>query len=315
MCQYAATYFNFCIVLSLDLCVVGLRSFGGDVRDTVGGLYSRGTSRAGLRTTALGEGGFRCVYAAKRRSDGIRVAIKEVPLRLVQSWGLRNGFRVPLEAALLHKVQQVPRVICLYDVFLEGDFYYMVMEYVPEAISMFDYVEKFGRLPGKVIKRIFKDLVATVELCLQAGVSHKDIQPENALMYKDPGTGNFEVKLIDFGCGEVVKNQRGTHTGGTLIYWPPEYLFRGRFLHVPATVWSLGTLLYYLLCRRNAFASKAEIKKARPYFPRSLPPPCRDLIKRCLTKNPWDRLSLQGILQHPWLTGDMSTTPGPTVRE
>ncbi|XP_076061256.1 serine/threonine-protein kinase pim-1-like [Oratosquilla oratoria] len=263
----------------------------------------------------LGKGGFGCVYAATRRSDGVRVAIKEVPLWRVHSWGLRNGQRVPLEAALLQKVQHVPGVIGLYDVFLEWDYYYMVMEYVPDAISMFDYVEKFGKLPGKAIKRMFKDLVTTVDLCLQAGVSHKDIKPENALIYKDPGTGNFEIRLIDFGCGEAVKNQRGTDTGGTLIYWPPEYLSRGRFLHVPATVWSLGTLLYYLLCRRDAFKTKAQIERNTPYFARSLPSACRDLIKRCLTKNPWDRLSLQGILHHPWLTGEMSAKIGPTVRE
>ncbi|XP_076061262.1 serine/threonine-protein kinase pim-2-like [Oratosquilla oratoria] len=263
----------------------------------------------------LGEGGFGCVYAATRRSDGVRVAVKEVPLWRVRSWGLRNGQKVPLEAALLHQVQHVPRVIGLHDVFFEGHFYYMVMEYVPEAISIFDYVQKFGKLPGRVIKRIFKDIVTTVERCLQAGVSHKDIKPENALMYKDPGTGQFDIKLIDFGCGEVVTNQRGTNTGGTLIYWPPEYLSRRRFLHVPATVWSLGTLLYYLLCGRDAFDSEADIKRATPYFPRSLPSVCRDLIKRCLTKNPWDRLSLQGILHHPWLTGKMSDNIGPTVRE
>ncbi|XP_076036997.1 serine/threonine-protein kinase pim-3-like [Oratosquilla oratoria] len=131
----------------------------------------------------IGKGGFGCVYLAKSLDDGTQVAIKEVPLSRVDTWGRREGMRVPMEASLLQKVQSVPGVIKLFDCFISEGNFYMVMELVPEAISLYDYMEKSGKLPIKQTKRLFVDIVKTVQRCLNAGVSHKDIKPENVLLY------------------------------------------------------------------------------------------------------------------------------------
>ncbi|XP_076068362.1 serine/threonine-protein kinase pim-2-like [Oratosquilla oratoria] len=251
----------------------------------------------------LGKGGFGCVYQARSLVDGTQVAIKEVPLARVGTWGRRKGLRVPMEASLLEKVQSVPGVIKLYECFVSEGNYYMVMELIPKATSLYDYIKKSGKLPLKDTKRLFVDIVKVVQRCLNAGVSHKDIKPENVLLFKDPATGKFKIKLIDFGCGEMVKGYAGRHTGGTAIYWPPEYVNKGEFLHVPATVWSLGTLLYYLVCLDDPFYNEDEIEKAHPPFPKDLPNQCRDLIMKCFSMDPWKRPTLHGILAHPWLRG------------
>ncbi|XP_076033071.1 serine/threonine-protein kinase pim-2-like [Oratosquilla oratoria] len=200
-----------------------------------------------------------------------------------------------MEASLLHKVQTVPGVIKLYECFISEGKFYMVMELVPKATSLYDYMEKSGKLPIKDIKRLFIDIVKTVQRCLNAGVSHKDIKPENVLLYQEPVSGEYRIKLIDFGCGETIKGYQGRHTGGTTIYWPPEYLADGEFLHVPATVWSLGTLLYYLVCQDDPFYDEGEIEKAHPPFPEDLPHQCRDLIMKCFVMDPWERPTLHGI--------------------
>ncbi|XP_076037111.1 serine/threonine-protein kinase pim-3-like [Oratosquilla oratoria] len=249
----------------------------------------------------LGKGGFGCVYLAKDRASGTQVAIKEASLSLIDNWGWREGTRVPLEASLLHKVQAVPGVIELHDCFVSEGNFYMVMELVPEATSLYDYMEKRGKLPYPQIKRLFCDIVKTVQRCLNAGVSHKDIKPENVLLYVDPGSGELQIKLIDFGCGERIKGYKGGHTGGTSFYWPPEYIAKGKFLHVPATVWSLGTLLYYLVCHDDPFYEDSEIEKGQPPLPEYLPRQCRDLIMKCFAMDPWERPTLHGILVHPWL--------------
>ncbi|XP_076038277.1 serine/threonine-protein kinase pim-3-like [Oratosquilla oratoria] len=337
----------------------------------------------------LGEGGYGCVYLAKDLASGTKVAIKEVPLSGVDTGGWRHGTSVPIEASLLHKVQAVPGVIQLYECFVSDGKFYMTMELVPKATSLYDYMEKCGKLPLPQIKRLFSDIVITVQRCLNAGVSHKDIKPENVLLYEDPGSGEFKIKLIDFGCGEMIKGYRGTHTGGTSFYWPPEYIAKGeflhvplpqikrlfsdivitlqrclkagishkdikpenvllygdpgsgdfniklidfgcgemikgyrgthtggtsfywppeyiakgKFLHVPATVWSLGTLLYYLVCHDDPFYDDSEIENGRPPFPEDLPSQCRDLITKCFAMDPWERPTLHGILAHPWLKG------------
>ncbi|XP_076057320.1 serine/threonine-protein kinase pim-3-like [Oratosquilla oratoria] len=251
----------------------------------------------------LGEGGYGCVYLAKDLARGTQVAMKKVPLSSVDTWGWREGTRVPMEASLLHKVQTVPGVIELYECFVTDGNFYMAMELMPKGTSIYDYMEKCGKLPIPQIKRLFCDIVRTVQRCLNAGVSHKDIKPENVLLYEDPGSGELKIKLIDFGCGETITGYMGTDTGGTTLYWPPEFIVDGEFLHVPATVWSLGTLLYYLVCHDDPFYDESEIEKGRPPFPEDLPRQCRDLMTKCFAMNPWERPSLHGILAHPWLKG------------
>ncbi|XP_076038670.1 serine/threonine-protein kinase pim-2-like, partial [Oratosquilla oratoria] len=254
-----------------------------------------------------------CVYRAKRVVDGLQVALKQVPLASVKSWGTHQGKSVPKEAALLQRVQQVPGVIKIIDSFSSEDSFYMVMELIPSAMSLYDYIETSNQLPIAQVKRLFTKVVKAIQGCIDVGVSHKDIKPENILIYRDDSS-RFDIKVIDFGSGELITSYNGKKTGGTPIYWPPEYINGGKFIHVPATVWSLGTLLYYLVCREDPFNSNASIRRAKPPFPNNVPKLGRDLILRCFKKDPWSRLSLRGILSHPWLTG-LPCSPSTTTED
>ncbi|XP_076037113.1 serine/threonine-protein kinase prk-2-like [Oratosquilla oratoria] len=207
----------------------------------------------------LGKGGFGCVFRATRVADGLQVAIKKIPLADALFWGRRHGKKVPREAALLQRVQKVPDVIKLHDCFSTKDSFYMVMELIPSAVSFVDYIRSGKELPMTDVKTLFRKIVLTVEGCLEAGVSHKDIKPHNVLLFRNASTGQFDIKLIDFGCSERITGYRGKITGGTRIYCPPEYIKGNEYLHVPATVWSLGTLLFYLVCHYNAFRTNDSI--------------------------------------------------------
>ncbi|XP_076036046.1 serine/threonine-protein kinase prk-2-like [Oratosquilla oratoria] len=184
----------------------------------------------------LGKGGFGCVFRATRVADGLEVAIKKIPVARVLFWGRRHRKKVPREAALLQRVQKVPDVIKLYDCFTTKDSFYMVMELIPSAVSFVDYIRSGKELPMTEVKTLFRKIVLTVEGCLQAGVSHKDIKPHNVLLFRNASTGKFDIKLIDFGCGERITGYKGKITGGTPIYCPPEYIKGNEYLHVPASV-------------------------------------------------------------------------------
>ncbi|GAA6096902.1 uncharacterized protein LOC108269550 isoform X1 [Tachysurus ichikawai] len=89
--------------------------------------------------------------------------------------------------------------------------------------------------------------------CYDRGVFHCDIKAENLI---NPDT--LEVKLIDFGCGALLKDTTYKYYFGTDSYAPLEWLISGEYMAIPATVWSLGILLFYLLSGECPFVTKFD---------------------------------------------------------
>merc|ERR550534_2036879 len=245
----------------------------------------------------LGKGGFGIVYAGVRTKDKREVAIKHVARNKVEHWANLNGKRVPLELKLLHSVQSVNGVIRLLDFFERPDSFIYVMEKPTNSKDLFDFITEKGAIEEELAKNFFRQVTTTLIACHNKGVVHRDVKDENILV--DMKTG--KLSLIDFGSGAFLTPEAYKDFDGTRVYSPPEWIRCARYLGAEATVWSLGILLYDMVCGDIPFETDDEICNAQLHFRNKISISCQNLIRSCLRVCPKDRATLSDLLYHPWL--------------
>jgi len=195
----------------------------------------------------------------------------------------------------------------------------IVMEYL--TLDLFKYVQEKGGIPEKEACEIFGKIVQGVKFLHSNGIAHLDLSLENVLLEKD-GT----VKLCDFGAAREVKHRGRLKNllAGKLNYAAPEILDNRPFDPFKADMYSLGSMLFMLLCghpiydldnengrvamRYATSGSKSlqQLLQAYGYSSDNAKTPSNeavDLIAGLLTREPSIRLSLEQLIDHPWMQG------------
>lgn len=170
--------------------------------------------------------------------------------------------------------------------------------------ELYDYLLRHGKLPVDKVQKTFTQLVGAVAYVHQQNCVHRDLKLENILLDK-----HENVKLLDFGFAreyEGKTNYLQTFCG-TICYSAPEMLKGEKYAGEKVDVWSLGIILYALLCGELPFdddddnVTRRKILTEEPKYPDHVPADALSLLKQLLSKRPFPRPSLTDILNHPFL--------------
>src|SRR5690349_9655630 len=240
----------------------------------------------------IGEGGMARVYRGRDLRLNRRIAVKVLHSHYASDPGFLQRFHHEAQAAanLRH-----PNIVDVYDVGLDGDIHYIVMEYV-EGSDLKALLARSGALPVEQAVAIAEAVANGLSAAHRVGLVHRDIKPQNIIV----GPGG-QVKITDFGIAKSALSTAMTETGvtfGTADYISPEQA-RGQPANPRSDIYSLGVTLFEMLAGRLPFVGDSAISVAmqhvseeppppRMFNPR-IPPQLELLVLRTLSKDPDER--------------------------
>ncbi|XP_043920986.1 SNF-related serine/threonine-protein kinase isoform X2 [Protopterus annectens] len=258
----------------------------------------------------LGRGHFAVVKLARHVFTGEKVAVKVIDKTKLDTLATGHLF----QEVRCMKLVQHPNIVRLYEVIDTQTKLYLILE-LGDGGDMFDYIMKHEEgLSEELAKKYFAQIVHAISYCHKLHVVHRDLKPENVVFFEKQGL----VKLTDFGFSNKFQpGKKLTTSCGSLAYSAPEILLGDEYDAPAVDIWSLGVILFMLVCGQPPFqeANDSEtltmIMDCKYTVPTHVSKDCRDLITRMLQRDPKRRASLEEIENHAWLQG---VDPSPATK-
>jgi len=284
-----------------------------------------------VSTDFLGEGAFSKVYVVTHKASGQRRAMKRVSKKLMQYKHSIDLKPVEVEVALQKRCcKDASNVVQLYDTYDSGDTVDIVLEVMAKK-DLFDVIEeRFYDEQRKYTEaetsNMIRQIISAVHSCHQNQVTHRDIKPENILVSEgSSGAEHLELKLSDFGLAAMIRSEKLYDTCGTPEYVAPEVIVNPPVGYdKSADVWSIGVILYILLCGEQPFEPDPSasgdaartisvLEQLRDHTDIEsklmggawdhVSTDAKGLLARMFKKDPAQRISTEELLEHPWING------------
>uniref|UniRef100_A0A914ICF9 SNF-related serine/threonine-protein kinase n=1 Tax=Globodera rostochiensis TaxID=31243 RepID=A0A914ICF9_GLORO len=250
----------------------------------------------------IGKGHFAVVKLARHVFTGEKVAVKVIDKTRLDPVSQEHM----MQEVRCMKLVQHPNIVRLYEVIDTQTKLFLILE-----LGDYDMYEWVMRRPyekgccGETEAQLyFSQIVKAINYCHKLHVVHRDLKPENVVFFERLGM----VKLTDFGFSNLfIPGEQLQTSCGSLAYSAPEILLGDSYDAPAVDVWSLGVILYMLVCGRLPFQESNDsetltrILDCKFSFPDHVSIDCRRLISSMLLRDPAHRATLEEIVQNTWV--------------
>ena len=204
----------------------------------------------------IGNGGMATVYKATDKVLKRNVAVKILRDEFTTDDEFIKRFEVEAQSAarLTH-----PNIVSIYDVGVDGNLYYIVMELIQGKTLKEIIVKEKGPLPWKWSINVSIQIASALEMAHRNNIIHRDIKPHNIIITEDG-----VAKVTDFGIAKAVSNSTISAFGttiGSVHYFSPEHA-RGGFTDAKSDLYSLGVVMYEMVTGRVPFDADTPVSVA-----------------------------------------------------
>ena len=261
----------------------------------------------------LGDGAFGKVHKAKHRVTGTLAAAKICQLETEEEL---SDFMVEIE--ILNELHH-ENIIKLLDAYYHDSKLWMLLEYCDGGALDSIIVDLEKGLTEKQIAYVCREMCRGLVYLHRNNIIHRDLKAGNVLL-----TGDGYVKLADFGVSAKNKedNQKRDTFIGTPYWMAPEVVMCETFRDEPydskVDIWSLGVTLIEFAQMEPPFHEMTPMRvllKIQKSDPPRLDNPNKwsrefnDFLKKCLVKDPNQRLTADQLMKHPFISGDVDRKP------
>jgi len=216
--------------------------------------------------TEIGSGGMAKVYKAKDRYLQRIVAIKLLKEEFREDSEFLKRFDTEAQAAanLTH-----PNIVQIYDIGVDNNRYYIVMEYV-DGITLKEYIARKGALDWKEAVNISLQILSALAKAHSRNIIHRDIKPTNIIM-----TSEGIPKVADFGIARSLVSETDTvriDTIGSVHYSSPEQA-RGGYTDEQSDIYSMGVTMFEMVTGSLPFEGETPVSVALKHIQETPPVP------------------------------------------
>eukprot|EP01084_Bolivina_argentea_P104034 186330_1 len=223
--------------------------------------------------------------------------MKRMGMEKIQEWGMEvlSLLNHPY-IRKLYKIIHTPLDTCF------------VLEYVCGG-ELFDLIVDKGRFVESEARRYFQQIICAVQYCHYKKIVHRDLKPENILI-----DDNGDIRIEGFENSNKTKHSTFMlkTSVGTPNYAAPEVIWGEEYIGQLADIWSIGVILYAMLCGCLPFDDVSvtnlfrKIETGIYKIPKYVSTDAADLIKRMLVVDPANRITMNEIKQHCWFKKNLT---------